>query len=543
MPLTKEERLEFVESINKQVAKHAAISEEVDAKGLEIIKRRNELDETAEKDSDTYKTKMTELEGMITEQMAKRASAEEIAKAIEAAEPMKQFDEMKFESTPFTESAETGMLLQTTQKDKTPFQQQLGRDFWYALQKAKLTSSDAIKNNLVAPRSAMLRDGQKFNSAFAWDAAFGRNDGQIVEAIKHLGLTDLGWKDEVDALEKTKSNREAIKSMFTQVPDVSGGDGSLYNPTAIFAGNTGGLCEYQIDNSIDVLPYPDATFLDCIPVQQIAKAYLLFVRQTLRINNASGVGESVVLPNLMDFATGLVPNPIDFRPIKPESEYGFSQAKAHVITIANTIQMSEEMLEDCQTIVDIVEQQLMEDTRQEFYRQLIEGDGSGGLYPEITGLLSTLGMSTRIHQGAASFFGNTMGAGAVTDNVRDTLERAVFDGQAFGYVIDCIITSLEDYIEMAMQKDGTLSERKLYTDAEINTIRGARVRADVRMPAGTAIAGAFRRVVRILLRRALRLDIGWVDDQFLTDMLTMRATMRAGLKVTSPHGLIKITAL
>lgn len=540
MPLKKEEREEFIEQINAQITKHAAIGEECDTTGLEIIKRRNELDSIVEKTSEAYKEKFGELEGMISEQMTKRAQAEEIEKAIESAKPMKRFDEFKMESEAFTPNANTGEILGTlmsSHKDTTPFQQQLGRDFWHSLKAAKLLSSEAIKNNLQSPRQSKLRNGEQFNSAFAWDATFGRNDGELFEAAKHLGV-DLGWKDEATV----KSTRETLKSLFTQVPDVSGGDGSLYQPTAIFAGNTGGLCEYQIDNSIDVLPYPDAAFLDCMPVQQIAKAYILFVRQTLRINNASGVGESVVLPNLLDFDDGVTPNPIDFRPIKPESEYGFSQAKAHVITIANTIQLSEEMLEDCQQIVDIVEQQLMEDTRQEFYRQLIEGDGSGGLYPEMIGLLSVLGMSTRIHQGAASFFGNTQGAGLVTDNIHDTLERSVFDGQAFGYVIDCIITSLEDYIEMAMQKNG-LDDRKLYTDAEINTIRGARVRPDVRMPAGTAIAGAFRRVLRILLRRALRLDIGWVDDQFLTDMLTMRATLRGGLKVTSPHGLIKITGM
>lgn len=535
--LSADERRELIEEVNKSIAQHATIAEQADSTGLEIIKMRNELDVTVEKGSDAYKEKFTALEAMIDEQLIKRDEADAISKAIESAQPLKQYEQLKSGSRPVTESAQIGFL-SSFEKDNTPLGQKLGRDFWHSLKQAKLLKAEAIKG-VATTKQFFLKNGERFNSAFQWDAVFGSNPTESMEVAKRLA-DENGWAGIGDSL---KSTRESVKSMFTQTPDGSGGDGSLYNPTAIFAGNTGGLCEYQIDNAIDVLPYPEASFLECMPVQQIAKAYLLFVRQTLRINNASGVGESVVLPNLLDFTDGVTPNPIDFRPIKPESEYGFSQARAGVITIANTIQMSEEILEDCQSIVDIVEQQLMEDTRQEFYRQLIEGDGSTGENPEMIGLLSTLGMSTRIHQGAASFFGASQGAGISTDNIRDTLERSVFDGQAFGYRIDCIITSLEDYITMAMQKDETLSQLKLYSEAEIDVIRGAKVRPDTRMPAGTAVAGAFQRVLRILLRRALRLDIGWVDDQFLTDMLTMRATLRGGLKVTSPHGLIKITAL
>jgi hypothetical protein len=183
----------------------------------------------------------------------------------------------------------------------------------------------------------------------------------------------------------------------------------------------------------------------------------------------------------------------------------------------------------------------MENVRQEFYDQLINGDGSGGEYPELTGLLALVGLSTRIHRGAASFMGNVMMPGVATDNTRETIERAIFDAQAYGYNVDCVLMSHDDFVEMTFLKDN--DGYRLYTDSELSSVRGAKIVYDIRMPAGLAIAGAFRQTVRILLRRAVRLDIGWVDNQFREDMLTLRATMRGGLLAKVPHALIRITGI
>lgn len=417
-------------------------------------------------------------------------------------------------------------------KDK--MMSRIGVDFYGFLQKTKLTTCDDVKSRNVIGVETMS-DGQTFNRVASFHATFGKNQAEVVSASKSIGR-DLGLGQEFD--DAMKARRDAVaKSMFTQVPGMSGGDGSLYAPTEVFAGNTGGLCEYVIDNEIDVLPYAPVSFLECIPARAIPKSYVLYARQTLRINNASAVGESVILTT-EDNPTDDV---VDFRPLKPESEFGFSQAKAITLTFADTLAVSEEFLEDCPAIADAVETQLMENVRQEFYDQIINGDGSTGEYPELVGLLAQVGLSTRVHRGAASFFGNTQGSGGADDDVRETIERAIFDAQAYGYTVDCVLMSYEDYVEMTFLKDEL--GKRLYTDDDLATIKGAKVRADVRMPAGTALVGAFRQVVQMLIRRAIRLDIGWVDKQFRQDMLTLRATMRGGLLVKAPHALIRITGL
>lgn len=527
------------EHLKALIEKRNSIAGVINTEGVAILEKKAAIDKDYSKDSDDWKSKMAELETEITAQKERRAEVMELDGLIEVASEVNEMEIVekmigKDSGQPLTDSAMAAASTAALYPEKKQrFFDRFTYDFHQFLQKNNLTSREAVQGR--TPReSVVLPSGEKFHAAASFYGTFDTSRPELYAASKSIGL-DHGISDQLEVALKAKRDAFA-KSMFTQHP-LAGGDGSLYDPTAVFPGNTGGLCEYLIDNTIDVFPYPKASFLDCIPVRRISKSYMLYVRQTLRVNNASAVGESVQLAGTNN-PTGA---PVDFLVEKPESEFGFSQAKAYTITFADTLPVSEEFLEDCPQIADIVENQLMENVRQVFYDQLLNGDGSDGENPEILGLLAQVGVSTRIHKGAASFWGNVMGAGNADNTIRETLELAVFDAEAYGYTVDCIIMSHADYVKMVMLRDE--DGHKLYTDAEADTVRGAKIRADIRMPVGTAIAGAFRQVVQILIRRALRLDIGWVDNQFKVDMLTLRATMRGGLLVRVPHALIRITAL
>lgn len=539
---------ELSEHVKALLTRRNGLAQEVNTNAEEMIGKKAELDKNHKSDcpcrtitegvkgdcGDTvYSDGMKELEIKVKEQTVKRAELDELDELIDSGEAI---EERVIKSAPTGPVTEAGMtpalasLIGNGKKDK--FMSRIGVDFWEMLQKLNLTKKDDIKGRPTLGAGTGI-GSDRFNCVASFYAAFGNNAKDIASATKSIA-GELALGADFDTAMQTRRN--AFKSMFTQHP-LAGGDGSLYAPTEVFPGNTGGLCEYQIDDTLDVLPYPPASFLDCIPVRTISKSWLLYARQTLRVNNASGVGEGVVLTG----SDNPTEAPVDFRPIKPESQFGFSQAKAYTITFADTLPVSEEFLEDCPAVADAVETQLMENVRQEFYNQLINGDGSDGENPEILGLLSQVGLSTRVHRGAATFFGNTMGAGGADDDMRETLERAIFDAQAYGYTVDCAIVSYDDYVDLTFVKneDGL----RLYTDEQTTNVRGVRIRPDVRMAAGTAIIGAFRQTVQILMRRAIRLDIGWTDKQFLQDMLTLRATMRAGLLAKAPHALIRVTGI
>lgn len=531
-------RNELAQSINTEgesilTAKMQADKAHVDAKC-------KCLDKSGECEDNTFKEAMAKIEERITAQKSLRDEIGKLDSMIGSMETVGDA-ELKGEKTgieegqPVTEGGMMAIAQRALAGQKAGFYERMATDFHAFLQKCNLNKKDDVKSRPVLGQS-LTKSGENFNMVASFHASFGTTQKEVISTSKSIAQ---GYGAEASEIETAlKARRESFaKSMFTQHP-LAGGDGSLYDPTAVFAGNTGGLCEYMIDDTVDVLPYPPASFLECIPVRRIPKSYILYVRQTLRVNNASAVGESGQVGTDNPATPGVA---IDFRVEKPESEFGFTQAKAYTLTFADTLPVSEEFLEDCPAIADAVESQLMENVRQEFYDQIINGDGSDGDYPELLGLLAQVGLSTRVHQGAASFFGNTMGAGEATDNIRETLVRAVFDAEAYGYSVDCILMSYEDYTQMYFLKDG--DDHRLYTDDELDNIRGAKVRADVRMPAGTALVGAFRQVVQMLIRRAIRLDIGWVDKQFKQDMLTLRATMRGGLLVKAPHALIRVTGI
>lgn len=533
--------------------KRNALATELNTEGLAIQEKRASLE--AE-----YKGKETEqvfIDGMVElnarkeVQKTKRAEVLSLDEEIEACIPIKMLEAQGVSEEDLSKAA---ALAVTQGNGQIPYRQnnrtaptggnalgyRMGEQFQKFLAHTDLMGAEKVRN-LGGP-TFKSKNGGTFHSAASFHGIIGSNESEVDEVGADLGV-EIGQPAQFDkALKDRRAAVSALatKSMFTQHP-MAGGDGSLFSPESVFPGNTGGLCEFIIDNDLPLWPYPPSCFLDCIPIRRIPKSYVLFSRQTLRINNASAVGESLQLSAGTEPESRTTDNAIDFRVLKPESQFGFSQAKAWTVTYADTLPVSEEFLEDCPTVADAVETQLLENVRQEFYRQIINGDGSEGAYPEITGLLAQVGLSTRIHRGAASYMGNTTPAGDVADNIRETIVRAIFDAEAYGYSVDCIIMNHDDYTTMEFLKDEM--GKPLYTEAEKNTIKGAKVCKDVRMPAGTALVGAFRQVVQVLIRRAIRLDIGWIDKQFAQDMLTLRASMRGGLLVKVPHALVRITQL
>lgn len=544
--------MKLSDHIKSLLEKRNGLAQESNTEGESILTVRSELDTAHKSDcpcrkatgraedctDETFKNGMAGLQERIVVQKAKRQEILDLDALIEAGSEIKDLmiaDDTE-EIDPVTSDGMKKVSDLLYPKRKGSMLNNIGTDFYGFVHQLGLTTVEDVKSRLLMSQRAQLKDGSTFTAAASFYASFGSSKNELQSSTKSVA-TDAGLGKDFETAIKARRANANTKSMFTQVPGLSGGDGDLYAPSEIFPGNTGGLCEYMIDNTLEVLPYPPASFLECIPVRSIPKSYILFARQTLRVNNASAVGESVLLTG-SDNPTDA---PVDFRPIKPESEFGFSQAKAYTLTFADTLPVSEEFLEDCPAVADAVESQLMENVRQEFYDQILNGDGSTGENPELIGLLAQVGLSTRIHQGAASFMGNTMGAGAADDNVRETMVRAIFDAEAYGYSVDCIIMNYDDFTNMYFLKDDI--GRPLYTEGELMSINGAKVRKDVRMPAGVALVGAFAQTVQILIRRQIRLDIGWTDKQFLQDMLTLRATMRGGVLVKVPHALIRVTGL
>lgn len=532
--MTEKQKQELLAKLKAFTEERNQLAFATDERALEIIKERDYIANELTKDHDDYDERMQTLEESLTEQEKNRNQVLEFDRIIQNITPTQVLSSGDFgDFVGKTDQPVTGQALQDIlssgifqpRHKKRPFYENIGRDFFDFIQKTGMNDLSRIKSKARYTEKTNLGD---YSVAATFHAVLGENPQEREATVKALAVKSRFGQEEF--LKAYQKGREAIKSMFTQQPDLSGGDGSLYAPTTEFAGNTGGLCEYDIDNNVYVLPYPVLKYLSAIPMESIPKTYRLFVKQTLRVNNASGVNETIYSP------------PVDYIVDKPESQFGFTQDRAYTIVYADTLPISEEFMEECESIMSVVKTQLLRNPLEVWADEMLNGTGLTGKYPTLTGFMNTTGISTRIHQGAASYRGVAQGAGVGTDVGRDTLERAVFDSEAFGFVPDAAIISHNDFVDMRMRKKSN-SDEYLYTKEELEQIRGANLIYDTRQTDGLALVAPCSQVTKGLIRRGLQFDIGWVNSQFTQDAVTLRVRIRAGNMVTHPFALIRVSAL
>lgn len=525
--MTTEELKEYKQSL---IESRKNLLPKLEAAAGELGERHEYVTKTLKKDDADYDERMKAFDDAFEAQKSLRKEITDIENVIEALTlPSVDFSEVQssIKSLKLSPSIE-GQLMTAVKSTEMPAGRpvkELARDVQeYMIRKGYNTSS-ALKSLARSRPTEVIGQGKTFTPALTFVVGVG-GDGDI------LLDEDLSADSELSADIEQYRKR---KSMFTQHPMAGGwtaaGDstGALYNPEGIFEGNTGGIFEYSIDRTLNEMPYAPMGIMDVLKFQNINGNNHHFIRQTLRINNAKALLESITAP------------PANYNQTKPVNEYGWTLFKTYVMTYAATVIMSDEFQEDVQSIADAIRDQLGIDVNRAFAQSLATGVNTQAA-PDITGLFNLAGVNTRIHQGAASFTApltGTPSASLAGDDVRVTLERSVLDLQRWGFSPDYILMPYGIYDQMAFLLDN--DNRKRYTDAELGTIRGAKVVMGTEVPATKAMTGDFNMAVRGLNRTALIIDIGYVNDQFVKDQFTLRARRRGGLKAMRPYGLEKIT--
>lgn len=520
MLIKKEEQEAILVHVEQEKQKILAIADQRDANVPKIISVRKVISEA--KSQDVVQAEISEYNGLIAEQ---KDYVEKMTAIEEALESMTFVDRKSFEPKSIAEPILKSEILrngriagQSSQKGRPGL-----------IETCALQLQAAGRKGFGTPFAA----GDGFYAAYSLLVNTGKDALDLDRFYEEVDETGIKSEELRDVVKRT---REA-KSMFVQEPMAGGvpaGEvGSQYNPTGVFAGNTGSICEYLIDEEVELLPFPDVSYMNLFGRRTINKGSLRFNRQTHRLINAKGVNQSIVTP------------PVNFLVSKPESQFGFSEAKARVQTYADTQPMSEEFIDDCSGLVDIIENQTEQGIGQVYALETLVGDGIGTAQnPQITGLNALIGLSTLTFRGTGSIpVGQLMNAIADTpdtDTPRDAIERSIIEMSYRGYLVDFFIMSARDHTNMWFEKD--VDGRKRWTEGELNLIHGARIRGTLNQPAGTAIGGDSRTVKR-LMRQGFRIDYGWINEYFRQDMQMLRVTMRAGLKVGMPSKLIRITGL
>jgi HK97 family phage major capsid protein len=214
---------------------------------------------------------------------------------------------------------------------------------------------------------------------------------------------------------------------------------------------------------------------------------------------------------------------------KPESDATFEQYNVPITTVAHWIKISNQLLADAPAVVAYIETRLRDGLAQRIDAQLLNGNGTA---PNLSGLTDS---------------GNFTAYTAVANDLLvDAINRAKYQLWATGNAPDTVIVNPADWGAMERTREGSGTGMYLYGMPGVSGISnpfGVQIVMSNHMAAGSFLIGALRNSAVIYNRSGAVVEMGYVNDDFTKNLVTLRAEERLGLGVERPsailYGLIK----
>jgi HK97 family phage major capsid protein len=209
---------------------------------------------------------------------------------------------------------------------------------------------------------------------------------------------------------------------------------------------------------------------------------------------------------------------------KPESALTFEQYNVPITTVAHWIKISNQLLADAPAVVAYIETRLRDGLAQRIDAQLLNGNGTA---PNLSGLTDT-----------GNFTAYTPTAG---DLLVDAINRAKYALWATGNTPDTVIVNPAAWGAMERTREGTGTGMYLYgmpgVPGNMNPF-GVQIVLSNHMPAANFLIGALRQSAVVYSRQGSVIDMGYVNDDFTKNLITIRAEERLGLGVERPSGIL-----
>jgi len=269
------------------------------------------------------------------------------------------------------------------------------------------------------------------------------------------------------------------------------------------SGSAGTLIVPQRDTEIVGLPRRQMTIRNLIPAGRTTSNLIEYVRQTTRTNNAAVVSESAQ---------------------KPESNYVYAKYDAPVRTIAHWVHVSRQAMDDIAVLQSEIDGELRYGLEYAEELEILKGDGTGEHLSGLTTLATA-------YSAPFAVSGATM---------IDTLRLAVLQASLAEYPADGIVINPTDWAKIELLKDG--ENRYLWANPRgMNApgLWGKAVLETQAMDVDEFLVGAFRMAAMIYDRMDAEVLISSEDrDNFIKNMLTVRAEKRLALAVKRPAALV-----
>jgi len=209
---------------------------------------------------------------------------------------------------------------------------------------------------------------------------------------------------------------------------------------------------------------------------------------------------------------------------KPQSEADFEQYNVPITTVAHWIKVSNQLLADAPAIVSYIDTRARDGLAQRVDAQLLNGNGSS---PNLSGLTDT---------------GNFTAYTATSDDLLvDAINRAKYDLWALGNMPDTVIVNPADWGAMERTREGAGTGMYLYgtpgTMAGVNPF-GLRVVLSNNMASGKFLVGAIANSTALYVRQGATVEMGYINDDFTKNLVTIRVEERLGLGVERPSAIL-----
>jgi HK97 family phage major capsid protein len=209
---------------------------------------------------------------------------------------------------------------------------------------------------------------------------------------------------------------------------------------------------------------------------------------------------------------------------KPESDITFEQYNVPVETVAHWIKVSNQLLADAPAVAAYINTRLRDGLAQKVDSQLLNGDGTS---PNLGGLTDT-----------GNFTAYTAVAG---DLLTDAINRAKYQLWAIGRAPDTVIVNPADWGAMERTREGSGTGAYLYglpgTFGNANPF-GVQVVMSNNMAAGKFLIGQLNGSAIVYDRQGSTVEMGYINDDFTKNLVTIRAEERLGLGVDRPTGIL-----
>lgn len=206
--------------------------------------------------------------------------------------------------------------------------------------------------------------------------------------------------------------------------------------------------------------------------------------------------------------------------VKGEADLTFKLVEEPVRTIAHFIKLSTQVLDDAPALESYVNLRLQHGIRQRLQRQIIQGNGTS---PNISGFSAS---------GRHTAFNPTTGETGL-----DAINRAKYEVIAADYSPNVVLLNPADWgaIEREKVSGGgyTLGDGAAVTyvaNGMIPQVWGLTV-----IPSNDVPSGKFfvmdSQAVQLWMRQAATVEMGYVNNDFTSNLVTLRAELRAALAV------------